>query len=183
MRDIGQHRARLDPLGAVTAICWMMRCVPGAHSVSPPDWRPRPPRCGGLRSVGLAFRLGASARRGEAAPLPAPTDSARADGCGSRAHKPLRKADGPHPVPANSSLGAALAVGRCFRKDSAGPSHSRSSGASTPIPKPAQAETQRPGHAHQAAAPEQLRIHSTEDSRRRAEESEKGWQAQCLQKV
>src|ERR1700690_1166329 len=67
-----------------------------------------------------------------------------------------------------------------FRKDSAEPGHSRWSGASTPRPRPTQAEIQRPGPAHQAAAPKQLRIHSTEDARRRGAELEKDWQARCL---
>src|ERR1700722_19177632 len=85
------------------------------------------------------------------------------------------------PGPANSLTGSAY--GRLvFRKDSAGPGHSRSSGASAPGPKPAQAEIQRPGPAHRADAPKQLRIHSTEDAPRRAAGWEKGWPAQCLQK-
>src|SRR5258706_14001448 len=86
------------------------------------------------------------------------------------------------PVSANSSLGRGRR-GPVFRKDSAGPGHSRSSGASAPAPKPAQAEIQRPGPAHQADAPKQLRMHSTEDAPRRGAESEKDWPTRCLQKV
>ena len=73
--------------------------------------------------------------------------------------------------------------GRSFRKDSAEPGRSKWSGAPTPGPIPAQAEIRRPGPAHPAAAPKQLRMHSTEDARRRAAEWEKGWPAQCLRKV
>ena len=88
------------------------------------------------------------------------------------------------PPSRHSSFGARpLRRPPSFRKDSGEPGHSRWSGASTPGPKPAQAEIRRPGPAHRAAAPKQLRMHSTEDARRRAAELEKGWPAQCLRKV
>src|SRR5215469_1242899 len=73
--------------------------------------------------------------------------------------------------------------GQSFRKDSAELSHSTWSGGQAPGPVPAQAEIRRLGPAHRAAAPKQPRMHSTEDVRRRAVESEKGLRTQCLRKV
>src|SRR6202167_1452623 len=73
--------------------------------------------------------------------------------------------------------------GQSFRKDSGEPSRSTWSGGQAPGPKPAQAEIRRLGPAHPAGAPKQLRMHSTEDVRRRAVESEKGLRTQCLRKV
>ena len=79
---------------------------------------------------------------------------------------------------------ACVNAAESFRKDSGDePGRSRSRKASDPEPTPAQTEIRRPGPAPRADAPEQLRIHSTEDAPRRAPESEKGLSGRCLQKV
>ena len=180
MRDIGEDRGVLDALGAADRDMLDDALGLGGAAASRPgprrDWRAG-------RSAAAAWL---PRRRGATAPRPgrgtAPGPASRRSRADSRFVK-ARLMD-PHSAVRHSSFGA-RPVRRppSFRKDSAEPGRSRWSGASAPGPKPAQAEIRRPGPAHRAAAPKQLRMHSTEDARRRGVESEKGWPAQCLRKV